>query len=261
MNNSKSLSLPIAVVLSFFLICSSSAYAGSTMADSSSSHPNSLAPGKWALEFGISSNFTLTSFQGTVLSIKRQMNSHEAVELAIGGSLYSQSGTSKFTHTTGDTVDSHNSGSNGNESHSISLSACYLYYPNPDGMINLYFGAGPTVTYGHSDYRQQTYQLPVPPAISTTTITNSNGQTSWGLGASGLVGAEWFMTKYLSLHAQYGLSVMYVASHSTQLTANSSTTTSSGTVIPSQTSSNDWGYHGWQINPSSVMFGLSVYFN
>ena len=261
MNNAKSLSIPKLVMLSVFLVCSSRAYAGESIADSSSSHPNSLVSGKWALEFGVSSNFTLTDFQGAVLSVKRQVDSHEAIELAIGGSLNSQSGTSQYTYMFADTVDAHNSGSNGNNSQGISLGVRYLYYPNPGEKINLYFGGGPVVSYSHSDNRQQTYLLPVPPAISAPTVTNSTGQTTWSFGGSALAGVEWFMTKYMSLHAQYGLTILYAEYQSTQLSANSSSVTSSGTVLPSQMSSNDGKTHGWQINASSVLFGLSVYFN
>ncbi len=244
-----------------FSLSQRTAFAQESNRDSSGTPRNSLQPDTWALEFGISYNFSLTSFQGSALSIKRQLNSHEAIQLGIGGSLSDQSTNSSAQYNLGDTLTYGNSQSGGSNGGSIQVNLQYVYYPNPDADINFYIGAGPTIGYsrsrGNTNY---TPALPVP-ADSTIIInypgsTNQNS-TSWNAGVSAMAGVECFVWKFVSIHAQYGLNLTYSESNSTSRYAYN--ILRNGKLIPS-TSSSHGSSHTWQVYPASVMFGLSVYF-
>lgn len=239
---------------------SNNALAQGSESDSTNHVRNSLQSSCWAFEFGISSNFTLTSFQGTVLSVKRQLNKHEAVELGIGGYLNNQDNSGSSQNNWGDTLTYGSSLSGSNKYGNFQINLRYVYYPNPDADVNLYLGAGPTFGYYRSNYNNDnTPVLPQPPDANLyINYPNSSiqSQTSWNAGVSAAAGVECFILKYLSIHAQYGISLVYtkgdystdyiyhVFDHGQMMTSASSNTSDS---------------HGWQINPASVLFGLSVY--
>src|SRR5271157_4544368 len=75
------------VRLPFLFLISMSMYFCSQAQDASS-ECNSLKEGAWALQFGIASNFTLTSFQGTTIAAKYQLSEKNAIRggLTINGS-------------------------------------------------------------------------------------------------------------------------------------------------------------------------------
>jgi hypothetical protein len=247
--------------VSAFCASNESASAQEPRPDSSAVPRNSLRPDTWALEFGINYNFTLTSFQGSVLSIKRQLNSHEAIQVGIGGSLSDQSGGGSTRYNLGDTLAYGNSQAGASNAGGIQLNLQYVYYPNPEADVNFYFGAGPTFGYSRSSGNTNyTPALPVP-ADSTVIInypgsTNQNS-TSWNAGVSAMAGVECFLWKYVSIHAQYGLNLTYGESNYTSGYAYE--ILRNGTLI-SSTSASHSSSHAWQVYASSVLFGLSVYF-
>jgi hypothetical protein len=250
-----------AVALSLIFSLNAKAFSQESKSDSSTIVKNYLQPNMWAFEFGISSNFTLTSFQGTVLSIKRQLNSHEAIQLGIGGSLSNQNSSSSGQNEWGDTLTYGNSGSGTNTGGSVQVNLQYVYYFNPDADINVYVGAGPTVGYSRTIYNYNyTPVLPVPAdsGVYINYPTNSNqSYTSWNAGVSGMLGAECFILKFLSIHAQYGLNVTYSESNTTY---SYNYAYFYDVKLNKTSSSNQSKSHGWQLSPTSVMFGLSVYF-
>ena len=72
---------------------------------------------------------------------------------------------------------------------------------------------------------------------------------SWGVGGSGVLGAEWFATSYISFHTEYALTLLYerekLKSDDTQGPSNSHETTKNS---------------GFRLYASNVRFGLSLYF-
>ena len=238
-----------------------SAFAQESKRDSSGTPRNFLQPDAWALEFGIGYNFSLTSFQGSALSIKRQLNSHEAIQLGIGGSLSDQSTSGSTQYNLGDTLTYGYSQTGASNGGSIQVNLQYVYYPNPDADVIFYFGAGPTIGYSRSKSNiNSTPALPVP-ADSTVYIdypsSPNQNSTSWNAGVSAMAGVECFVWKYVSIHAQYGLNLTYGESNYTSGYAYE--ILRNGKLVP-RTSSSHGSSHTWQFYPASVMFGLSVYF-
>jgi len=236
--------------------------ASSDKPDTTSPRQNLLKPDTWALQFGIASNFTLTSFQGSVLSIKRQLNSHEAIQLGIGGSLANQNSTSNSSSRNEliDTLTYGNSGSGTNTGGSVQVNLQYVYYLNPDADVNIYVGVGPTIGYSRTIYKYD--YIPVPPAPPDSVYiyypsSNNQSYRSWNAGVTGMLGAECFILKFLSVHAQYRLNITYNESNSTY---SSNGVSYSNTRFFNSSASSQSKSHGWQLNPNSVLFGLSVYF-
>jgi len=244
-----------------FSLNTEKAFSQESKSDSSTIVKNYLQPDMWAFEFGIASNFTLTSFQGTVLSIKRQLNSHEAIQLGIGGSLTDQSSSNSTQNNWGDTLTWGNGGSGSNTGGSIQVNLQYVYYLNPESDINVFVGVGPTLGYSRTTYNNDyTPVLPVPTDSDINIYyPTSIDQTSrsWNAGVAGMLGAECFILKYLSVHAQYGLNIIY---SETNLTYHYNYNEFFDATMHPTSESTQGKSHGWQINPTSVMFGLSVYF-
>lgn len=242
------------------LFFNASAFARGTGADSAKTSVNSLSGPGWAFEFGIGGNFTLTTFQGTVLSVKRQLDSHDAVELGISGYLNNQDNSNSTRYNWGDTLSYGYSQSGSNNYGNFQLNLRYIYYLNPAGRVNFFIGAGPTFGYYRSTYDiNSTALIPQPPdpniRISYPTSPTET-ETSWNAGISAVAGVEYFVLKYLSVHARYGINLVYEKTdddlnYSYQVFQNGALIKSTG----SQTSD----LHGLHVNPAYVLFGLSVY--
>lgn len=239
---------------------STGALARGTGSDTASTFVNSLTHAGWAFEFGINSNFTLTSFQGTVLSVKRQLDSHDAVELGISGYLNNQDNGGSNHYNRGDTLTYGYSQSGTNNYGNFQLNLRYIYYPNPGGRVNLFMGAGPTFGYYRSTNDINiTAVIPQPPDPNLRVnypASPSQTQRSWNAGISAVAGVECFVLKYLSIHARYGFSLVYEkrdynTNYTYQVFQDGKLTTSRG----SQSSN----FHNWQVNPAYVLFDLSVY--
>ena len=92
-----------------------------TQAQEQTVETSSLKPGAWALEFGISSNFTLVSFQGASISAKYHTSATNAWQAGITINGNTQNGSSLQLPVLGDTTTSGNSSVNSNNSENVSL--------------------------------------------------------------------------------------------------------------------------------------------
>jgi hypothetical protein len=178
----------------------------------------------WTLEFGVSSNFTLTSFQGTAISLGRYISNHEKIRFGANISMTTQRADyeSMYYDSLGGAYTDNNASSTINGS--VKLSLQYLSYETPFENIAIYFGVGPTVGYSYSRYNAS---YPI--------------SFQYSLGVVGSFGAEWFFSKKLSLHAEYGLDATYIWS---KYNSGSSTNT----------------VKSFNVGGQSVLFGLSVHF-
>lgn len=229
--------------------------------DSTKDFANSLHPAAWAFEFGISSSFTLTSFHGAALALKRQLSRNSAVELGVGGYLNTQSNDGSNSYNLGDTLSYGYSQSNKSNNGNIQLNLRYLYYPNPASHVNFFLGGGPTFGYSRADQHLQSVPVIPQPPDANVTVNYPNSpnqtQTSWNAGVSAIAGVEYFVLKSLSIHARYGVNIIYLETkyntdYTYQVFRNGTLTTSAASYASKA--------HGWQIQPSYVLFGLSVYF-
>lgn len=140
---------------------------------------HSLIDDAWALSFGTTS-LTLRSFLGSTISAKHHFADSRA--LRYGLSVRAQ-------HRNRDDV-------GGATTAHVQLNTQYVVYPtfarSPEANIHLFYGAGPTV-----GLRVQELQ------------GSHRDETLFTAGASGVIGAEWFVKTRISLTAEYRTSVEY----------------------------------------------------
>jgi hypothetical protein len=213
---------------------------------------NSLRDGAWALQFQVGNNFTLSSFQGTVISVKRNCSPSHAIR--VGVSLSSEfsdedRGSKSFAP---DTIRESNTTTSSSNSQNISLTGQYLFYTDPEAEVNFFFGGGPAIGFSRSNGKSETVPLVIGLNLGKTSREASS--TLWSLGISGAAGIEWFFAAKFSLHAEYDASLSYVwqKDESTQLAYSAS-----GALQTRATEEN----HRKRLlfSGDRVRFGLSVY--
>jgi len=190
---------------------------------------NSLAAGSWALMFGIDSNFTLEPFEGGSLSLKRHFSDKSALRAGIDfgfGSSESNTETTLASEAIQDT-------------YSFALEGLYQRYTSPGRTINFYWGAG-----GYGGYTDRTSE-----ATADSTL-NRDTSTAYNLGATGVLGVEFFASRAIGLHAEYRGSVGYRWSESASFRQRPG--------MPDLESHRDSS--GWTVGGTWVRFGLSAYF-
>jgi hypothetical protein len=192
---------------------------------------NSLAPGSWSLQFRITDNFQLSSFQGATISAKRHFSEGRALRFGIS---LSGSVTDKEYRTTDQSSDSTTSevviGADENQQY-LRFDAQYLIYPSPMKKLNLFFGAGPLFELSRSE---------------VSIFDQERVNKIWSIGLTTLLGVEWFATKRISILSEYAstLSYDFQSSESTHSDGKSKNVDEVQTLSFSYT---------------SVKFGLSVY--
>jgi hypothetical protein len=186
----------------------------------------------WALQFEIDNNFTLRSFQGTVISTKYHMDVQNAFRLGI--SLELAKGSQKNNELdAGVEDDSKVDGS----VYAINTTLQYVRYPKPKRRILYFYGAGPFLEYMADSY-----------SFEEENSYYDEERRSWGLGISAVVGAEWFVTHAISLLGEYGVSAGYYFSKKTYEEVG-------WTREVDEITTKEFIF-----GPLPVKFGLSVYF-
>ncbi len=144
---------------------------------------HSLIEDAWALQFAITENLTLGSFAGGVISAKHHRG--DARALRYGLSLSAGHVAARTDRT--DAM--------------IGVDVHFLRYPtlqrDPDSDLHMFWGIGPTVRF-------QSHRVSPPDGEDATTHGLS-------VGASGTIGAEWFVRPRIGLSAEYqsALTAMY----------------------------------------------------
>ncbi|NLT50263.1 MAG: outer membrane beta-barrel protein [Ignavibacteria bacterium] len=212
---------------------------------------HSLKAGSWALQFGISNNFTLSNFNGSTFSGKYHLTDNSAIR--VGLTLSGQTGDRDQSSSTKYNPSASNEQSKPFEDYNLTLKTAYLFYPNNDKQIKLYFGAGPIL--GWSKYEvsgtDNNYQNDTLNNSLTEKITRNNLQ----VGLNGILGAEYFLTSYLSVHAEYSATFAYQI----QKQKNSGERIYIYDKNNPQITESDIKQTSWGFYSGSVLFGLSVY--
>lgn len=194
---------------------------------------------KWALQFAISSNFTLSSFSGSNFSVQRQLKENRAIRLGITLS-ESLTDTDNESKTTGKTLALYSS-------FNFKLTSQYLLYHRSAKHVWPYFGIGPycgmTINYRKSEDGKH--------LTKATDISQS-----FFIGAISSLGAEIYLNKKISLLAEYGTSLGYTYSISDNINKVRSSVDNSYTIT-SQTIAKQ---HKITIQSNAVLFGISVHF-
>lgn len=187
----------------------------------------------FALQFQITKNFTLGSFNGGTISAKYHFSNSNAVRLGITLNLDSRD--DNYSNFLRDSLTQKNyislSGSN------IGINLQYLFYKQGTTDIWYYFGGGPFISTNF--YKNEGHDR------KGQNIYTKDNTTSFGI--SFLFGVEWFVSKNFSLSAEYGLSIKSYKE-----------TYESKNSLYEKLNKKD--SKGTSLNYSSIRLGLSVYF-
>ena len=192
---------------------------------------NSLYDGSWSVQFRINSNFTLATFEGSVLSLKKHYSDHSAVRVGVSYQFFDSHDVNAIS-----TPDTAFVADADRITHNVFVDLQYLYYKKPDSKISLYMGAGPSVGYA-KNRDTRTVQSEV----------SYREAKRWSFGVTGILGVEWFPTEGVGIHAEYGVQALF---------------SSSKYVIEVESASqvSNRETDSWRVSGRNVLFGLSVYF-
>lgn len=216
---------------------------------------NSLKDGSWAFQFQVNNNFTLGSFQGAIISVKRHYADNKAIRLGIGLNFGVSNNDASSDIFRSDTITGSQMLMESLKNQSMQIIAQYLFYPSPTASINIFMGAGPLVQFfsRHAESDRVSTYAGLPDVFTANMIENTK---EWSIGANAIAGAEWFVTNNISFHAEYGASIQHKWTKRTTSVENRST---SPGYVSSKQNEESTG-KGWNFTGTSVKFGLSVYF-
>jgi len=208
----------------------------------------------WTMDFGISSNLTLSTFQGTAISLSKFISDYQKYRFGISTDLSENSGDQTGKQYASDTLSGFTSGDNKTTNYSVRLTAQYITYATPAGHTSIYFGIGPLA--GISWYKSTSNSTSNSIDSYQSQYSYTNSETRYFLGMLGSCGVEWFFSEHISLHAEYGLSMQY-----TWGTTESNSSIKYGYVNSntySSKSNSSGSSSGWSLYGQRVLFGLSV---
>jgi len=207
-----------------------------------------LNPHSWSIQFGISNNFNLRSFQGENISAKKQFSKKNALRfgISISGSLADSEGDDE-------SIDVHQQNDSDKKAIGVDGSLYYLRYINPDDNIQFYFGAGPGVSYGIGRMNSESEIVRYD---TLTMIRRSESDlNSWGINFSLISGVEWFFHKSVSLTAEYGSRILY--DFRENKIENKEILPSGGEMLISKRKIDD---KVLSFDALNILFGISIYF-
>ena len=209
---------------------------------------NSLRDSVYALQFQIDQNFSISSFQGGIISVKKHLADNAAVRIGVSLTASSAQSDESVKNSPADTI--RGSTSSNPRGFSVGVTAQYVYYADTPAPINLYFGGGPLLNYSRFARNDEQNDFS---GSNFNRRKYGSEENRWSLGAGGQLGVEWFATEYISLLGEYGISLTY----SWSKYVNSTTYSNNGGEY---TQERDTQANIFQFNPVSVKLGLSVYF-
>lgn len=215
-----------------------------------------IKPGAYSLEFGIGSDFTLTSFTGSTVSLKKVIDESTIYRagLTIYGNYFNQSNDSKNLNQ--DTLTGSGWQSNKNKNLYINLNLDYLKYIPSTNYLKPYYGIGGYLGYGYNESPQDYSDRSVNSSYYSTNSQLSK-QNILSTGVRGVLGCECFVTKSISIHSEYIIGAGF--EYSKQKIDRKEIRYYNGQVIRSTADEQTYYNRRWTIN-SSVLFGLSLYF-
>jgi opacity protein-like surface antigen len=211
----------------------------------------------WTMEFGIASNFTLSTFQGTAISVSRYISDYQKIRIGISTSLTSSTNTRQELNFYADTLANKSNLNDNNGFNTVQLTLQYLTYASPAEQISIYFAFGPVAGITWSSYdNQQEFTN-----VWWNYSKNNSGekQKQYSVGLLGSCGVEWFFSERMSLHAEYALSIQYNWENY-EVTSKGQTTYINNPPSPSNRTERTISSHSWSLQPRYVLFGLSVIF-
>lgn len=200
----------------------------------STSYLDSL-DGKFALQFQITDNFTLSDFQGTIFSGKYHFSKRDAIRLGLMLEFADSELESEISRL--DTIDT-DEAKEDLSSIGFTINAQYIRYLTITDDIALFLGTGPFVNFfDNTSERIINYE--------GNEYLRKSTRTGYTIGLDMLIGTEWWFHKQMSLSAEYGLKLSYRSSEDnfsddvTEATANITS---------------------FFITDNNIKFGITVYF-
>ena len=207
--------------------------------------------GKYALQFRITENFTLSSFQGAIFSGKYCFTDYSSIRLGVSvssstfddeasqNSLNSQNNVSIITD------------SNGEETaYNYGFSLQYIYNLKATEDILFFTGFGPFFNLRNSEKEIINSRTPT---AYTNNSNSSRTQKTTSIGVEALCGIEWFVKSNISISAEYGIGFSY--NHTKSDETRFENDTNSSVTLSSNSTRNSY-----LVNASNINFGVSFYF-
>jgi hypothetical protein len=209
----------------------------------------------WTMDFGISSNLTLSNFQGAAISISKFISDYQKYRFGISTSINSGSSDQSGINFSADTLVGQSKQNIKTDRYFLELSFQYITYATPHAYTSFYFGIGPLAGIGWSKYNGSSNSNYV--GSSQSQYNSNNTYTSYSLGVLGSLGVEWFFSEHISLHAEYGLEASYTWNKN-ESTYNSQYNYSGSNSSSTSKSSNSSSSSNWSLAGQQVIFGISV---
>jgi hypothetical protein len=207
-----------------------------------------LEPGSWSAQFSVQPNFTLGSFSGTLLSLKRHYGGGHAIRFGVSFGISDRGDDQVSSFTNPSFGASQTSGEDGN-TWSVGVNGSYFWYSGGDGPIRAFWGGGPFVGLSGNGSDRNTINSTSTPSTDSTTVTyDSDG---WQVGLGGSLGVEWLVAKRVGLFAEYGASLSYLS-----FTEKRTATTTQGPT----TDTSEHDFHRTEFGGAGARLGLSAYF-
>jgi opacity protein-like surface antigen len=200
-----------------------------------------LRAGVWALQFSVAEDFTLSSFDGAAVSIKRHFSPQSALRVGLELDLDDSSTEETRTDTDAESLLAQSESDSNGEA--VVVNAAYMRYAQTGRVVRFVWQLGPELSVGRTDGRN-----------SSGPLTSETTHKRWSVGLAGSVGVEWFPTRRFGLHAEYGMAAYYWSRTTIKQTE---------WVYPNQSSDryrDESDMHGTALVSRAVRLGLSVYF-
>lgn len=201
---------------------------------------NSLQGGRWAVQFQVGSNFTLSSFEGAAVYLKSQFSRRLALRMGAGVNGTNEEQKLKYQELGGTSESDIPTKSN---SINVTITTKLLYYFNPKSKLNVYLGLGPVGNYSY------TYDESFNSGIS---VVNYFESKYWSGGLNGILGCEFFPLQFLSFTAEYSVTGTYGK--------GTNNNTKRDYYTKEIREYYDIEYTELKLTGNTVRFGLSLYF-
>lgn len=164
---------------------------------------NSLINKKLAFQYETGYNFAGRSFIPIVFSLKYHLSDKTALRLGVG--LNPGEGGFGRMHMNDNQINHEPFDHHGIDPEHYNFTLNYMLYPAPKADINLFFGLGPRFGFGSEHFGNPGYR----PEYMENNNPQTPGNSSWSIGLSGVIGAEWFVSRSISLFTEYDAAFSY----------------------------------------------------
>jgi len=219
-----------------------------------------LKKGSRALQFQITDDFRLSSFQGSVFSGKLHFSDRSAFRLGLSLNGRLSSTDSEQNSIIDTTRNDKRNGDLDRDDFNANLTMQYIFYNKPHHHVSMFWGSGPSVSYllNNDDQKDEDIFSDPNNNYDRRTSISKNRSTLWQFGLSNVMGVEWFVTKKLGLSAENRFLISYFTRNYNSTRETTFYLDAEPVSTQKQDSEND--EKGVTFSGINVLFGVSVYF-